>query len=448
MTQFPYKEKTDILIRGVTAISPGIGEAADEITVINNADIGIKDGKILYVGQSQASLDHRNTAKYIDASRMIALPGFVNAHTHAAMTLLRGYADDMVLAEWLKKKIWPVEACLNSEDVYWGTMLACIEMIKSGVTTFADQYFFMDDAAKAVQETGIRASLARGLIATLRGFSKALRENIALCQNWDGQADGRITTMLGPHAPYTCPPKYLKKVMKAAEKLGVGIHIHLSETPEEVEKSRAEYKGMSPIELMDSIGLFQFQTLAAHCVHVSSRDIEILSQKQVGVAHNPGSNMKLASGIAPLPAMLKAGVTVGLGTDGASSNNNLDLLEEARLAALIHKAITKDPTVIPAERALFMATLGGAKAIGMDSEIGSLEQGKKADIILIDGNKPHMYPRHDLVSHIIYSAKSSDITTVIINGKSVMEGGTLINADEKEVMHMAEKRTKALQARL
>jgi 5-methylthioadenosine/S-adenosylhomocysteine deaminase len=204
---------------------------------------------------------------------------------------------------------------------------------------------------------------------------------------------------------------------------------------------------MSPIELMDSIGLFEFRTLAAHCVHVSPKDIEILSAKGVGVAHNPTSNMKLASGIAPVPAMLKAGVKVGLGTDGASSNNNLDLLEEARLAAFLHKLAENDPTVIPAGQALAMATLGGAKAMGMDSEMGSLEPGKKADLILLDVNKPHMHPRHDLISHIIYSARADDVATVIINGQTVMEDGVLVGVDEQEVLAKAEERAKALVAK-
>jgi len=320
-------------------------------------------------------------------------------------------------------------------------------MIRAGVTTFADQYFFMDDTARAVRDAGIRASLSRGLIAASPNSSRALRENIELCEAWDGQANGRITTMLGPHAPYTCTVDFLEKVMEAAGELGVGMHIHLSETRGEVEESRARHGGMSPIELMDSIGLFEFRTLAAHCVHVSQKDIEILSSKGVGVAHNPGSNMKIASGIAPVPAMLKAGVKVGLGTDGASSNNNLDLLEEARLAAFLHKLANDDPTVIPAGQALALATLGGAKAMEMESEIGSLEPGKSADIILLDMNKPHMYPRHDLTSHIIYSARASDVTTVIINGELVMENGVLTGIDEQEVLGKAEEKAKALVAK-
>ena len=447
MTQAAYGKKTDILIEGATVISPVSVGADERIIVVDEGAIAIDDGKIMYVGPSPAPPEFRNALKHINASCLIALPGFVNAHTHAAMTLLRGYADDMVLMEWLQEKIWPIEAHLNPEDVYYGAMLACIEMIRAGVTTFADQYFFMDDTARAVRDAGIRASLSRGLIAASPNSSRALRENIELCEAWDGQANGRITTMLGPHAPYTCPVDFLEKVMEAAGELGVGMHIHLSETRGEVEESRARHGGMSPIELMDSIGLFGFRTLAAHCVHVSQKDIEILSSKGVGVAHNPGSNMKIASGIAPVPAMLKAGVKVGLGTDGASSNNNLDLLEEARLAAFLHKLANDDPTVIPAGQALALATLGGAKAMEMESEIGSLEPGKSADIILLDMNKPHMYPRHDLTSHIIYSARASDVTTVIINGELVMENGVLTGIDEQEVLGKAEEKAKALVAK-
>ncbi len=444
MSQAVGVKRIDILIEGATIISPGLGGSDEKMAVVDEGAIAIDGERIAYAGPSPAPLEFRNARKRIDASCLIALAGFVNTHTHAAMTLLRGYADDMVLMDWLNKKIWPIEAHLDSEDVYWGAMLACVEMIRAGVTTFADQYFFMDDTAKAVRDSGIRACLSRGLIATSPDSSQALRENIELCQTWDGGANGRITTMLGPHAPYTCPVDFLEKVMEAAEELGVGMHIHLSETLGEVEESRAKHGGMSPIELMDSIGLFGFRTLAAHCVHVSAKDIEILSSKGVGVAHNPGSNMKIASGVAPVPAMLRAGVKVGLGTDGACSNNNLDLLEEARLAAFLHKVANNDPTVIPAEQALTMATLGGAKAMGMDSDIGSLEPGKKADIILLDMNKPHMYPKHDLTSHIVYSARASDVTTVIINGELVMEDGVLTGIDEQEVLQTAEERAKAL----
>jgi len=363
------------------------------------------------------------------------------------MTLLRGFADDMPLMEWLTQKIWPTEARLRAEDVYWGAMLACVEMLRAGITTFADMYFFMDETAKAVKESGVRASLSRGLIGTAPRASDALQEGIELCRRWNGEAFGRITTMLGPHAPYTCPRAFLEKAMEAACDLEVGIHIHLSETEGEVRESRERHGGMSPVKLMDDFGLFDLPVLAAHCVHVSDEDIEILRAKGVGVAHNPGCNMKIASGIAPIPKMLEAGVKVGLGTDGASSNNNLDLLEEARIAAFLHKLATGDPTAIPASQALYLATLGSASAIGLDSEIGSLEPGKKADIILVDVTGPHMCPHHDMVSQVVYSARSSDVRTVIVDGRLVMDDGALLCVDEREVIARAEERAQALTRR-
>ncbi len=430
----------DILISGALVISPG----EERPLVLPKGDIAVVGSEIVYVGPSPAPQEFRSAAKVIEGSGLIALPGLVNAHTHAAMTVFRGFADDMPLMEWLTQKIWPAEARLEADDVYWGTMLACVEMIRAGVTTFADMYFFMEETAKAVERTGIRASLSRGLIGSAPGADKALAEGRELCERWNGACGGRITTMLGPHAPYTCPKDFLEKVMGVASELGVGMHIHLSETEGEVKECRKLHGGMSPVELMDSYGLFEFPVLAAHCVHVSERDIEILSAKGVGVAHNPGCNMKIASGIAPVPKMLKAGVRVGLGTDGAASNNNLDLLEEARIAAFLHKLASNDPTVLAAPEALYLATLGSARALRLEAQVGTLEKGKKADIILMDSTGPHMHPHHDMISHIVYSARSSDVRTVIIDGKVVMEDGALTVVDEKEVLARAEERAQAL----
>ncbi|NLG79790.1 MAG: amidohydrolase [Firmicutes bacterium] len=435
-----HRGKVDILISGAQVISPREGRPL----VLPKGDIAVAGSEVVYVGSSPAPQEFRSAAKVIDGSGLIALPGLVNAHTHAAMTMFRGFADDMPLMEWLTQKIWPAEARLEADDVYWGTMLACVEMIRAGVTTFADMYFFMDETAKAVERTGIRASLSRGLIGSASGADKAIAEGRELCERWNGACGGRITSMLGPHAPYTCPKDFLEKVMEVASELGVGMHIHLSETEGEVRECRNLHGGMSPIELMDSYGLFEFPVLAAHCVHVSERDIEILSAKGVGVAHNPGCNMKIASGIAPVPKMLKAGVRVGLGTDGAASNNNLDLLEEARIAAFLHKLASNDPTVLAAPEALYLATLGSARALRLEAQVGTLESGKKADIILMDSTGPHMYPHHDMISHIVYSARSSDVRTVIIDGKVVMEDGALTVVDEKEVLARAEERAQAL----
>jgi len=439
MSEAKPDTRMDILIEGVAIVSPG-----EEPFVLGKGDIAIKGSRIAYVGPSPAPEGFREATRVIGGAGLIALPGFVNAHTHAAMTLFRGFADDMPLMEWLTKKIWPIEARLQAEDVYWGAMLACVEMIRAGVTTFADMYFFMDGTAKAVEETGIRASLSRGLVGSAPGADRALREGVELCERWNGKAGGRITTMLGPHAPYTCPQAFLEKVMQAARDLEVGMHIHLSETEGEVRECKSLYDGMSPIALMDSFGLFEFPVLAAHCVHVSDGDIEILRAKGIGVAHNPGCNMKIASGIAPVPRMLRAGVKVGFGTDGAASNNNLDLLEEARIGAFLHKLATGDPTVLPAAQALYLATLGSAKALGLDMNIGSLEQGKKADIILMDFTGPHMCPRHDVISQIIYSARACDVRTVIIDGRLVMEDRALLTVDEQEVLARAEERALAL----
>ncbi len=432
-------QAADILVSGAQVISPG-----EEPVVIQKGDVAVSGSRIAYVGPSPAPEEFRRGARVLDGSGLVALPGFVNAHTHAAMTVFRGFADDMPLMEWLTQKIWPSEARLDGDAVYWGAMLACVEMIRAGVTTFADMYFFMDETAKAVERTGIRASLSRGLIGSAPGADGALAEGTELCEHWNGACGGRITTMLGPHAPYTCPQAFLEKVMEAAADLEVGMHIHLSETEGEVRECRGLHGGMSPIELMDSYGLFEFPVLAAHCVHASDRDIEILSAKGVGVAHNPGCNMKIASGIAPVPKMIRAGVKVGLGTDGAASNNNLDLLEEARIAAFLHKLASGDPTVLPAGEALYLATLGSARALGLDRDIGTLEAGKKADIILIDATGPHMYPHHDMVSQVVYSARSSDVRTVIIDGEILMEDGAILLVDEEEVVARAEERAQAL----
>lgn len=439
MSEANPDRRVDILVEGVMIVSPD-----EEPFVLDKADIAIRGPRIAYAGPSPSPDEFSEAAKVIGGAGMIALPGFVNAHTHAAMTLFRGFADDMPLMEWLTKKIWPIEARLQAEDVYWGAMLACVEMIRAGVTTFADMYFFMDETAKAVDETGIRASLSRGLVGNASGADRALGEGMELCERWHGKAGGRITTMLGPHAPYTCSQAFLGKVMQAASDLETGMHIHLSETGQEVRECKSLHGGMSPVALMESFGLFEFPVLAAHCVHVSGDDIEILRAKGVGVAHNPGCNMKIASGIAPVPEMLRAGMKVGLGTDGAASNNNLDLLEEARIAAFLHKLAADDPTVLPADQALHLATLGGARALGLDADIGSLESGKKADIILMNSAGPHMRPHHDMVSQIIYSARACDIRTVIIDGRLVMEDGAILTVDEEEVLARVDERAMAL----
>ena len=374
----------------------------------------------------------------IDGSNKFATPGLVNTHTHAAMTLFRSYDDDMFLMDWLENKIWPAEANLTAEDVYWGTLLSIGEMLKSGTTCFADMYFFMDEVAKAVETSGIRACLSRGLAGVAPNSDKSLLEAKEFCLKWNGAANGRITTMLGPHAPYTCPPDYLKQVIEVAKEIKAEIHIHLSETKFEVDTCIEKF-GKTPIAHMDSLGLLDLGVLAAHCVHVTPEDIQLMKAKNVRVAHNPQSNLKLASGIAPVQQMLEAGLIVGLGTDGASSNNNLDLLEEVRLAALLHKVREDNPKVIPAQTALEMGTSCGAQALGLD-KVGKLAVGYKADIVLYDMNKLTWAPKHDRNSLLVYSANSSDVHTVLVDGQVLVADGKLTTIDEAQVIAEVSKR--------
>lgn len=420
-------------------------------TLIKNAEIiTAKDTDKYYIGILDDSIQviskelpqDYEEANVIDAEGKIAVPGMVNTHTHAAMTLLRSYADDMVLMDWLQNKIWPAEDGLTDDDIYWGTMLSIAEMLKSGTTCFADMYFAMDRVADAVAQTGIRAVLSRGLTGFSDENYAKLEENAALYKERHNSADGRIHIMLGPHAPYTCSVEYLKKVIAKAKQLGCEIHMHLSETKGEVEDCIKEH-GISPIKLMDSLGMFECGTLAAHCVHVDEDDLAIMAAKNVRVAHNPQSNLKLASGIAPVPAMLKHGITVGLGTDGTSSNNNLDMLEECRLAAMLHKNMSGDPEILPAQQALAMATSEGAKALGFKNT-GKIEAGQKADIVLYSMDKPYWHPRHDRTSLFVYAANAADADTVFINGKLLMQNGEMLYMDLEKIYAEADMRARRL----
>jgi len=420
-----------ILIKDVKILSM-VKSSKEELVT---GDILIKGQYIKEVGTFPYNPDE---VEVINGNNSVALPGLINCHTHAAMTLLRGYADDMELMPWLEKKIWPAEAKLNEESVYWGSMLAALEMIKSGTTTFADMYFFMEDVARAVEESGIRAVLARGMIGFTDKANTTINESRSLISNWRGQADGRISFMLGPHAPYTCPPDYLVKVMDLAQELKVGIHIHLAETQKEFSDIRQQY-GKTPVKHIYDLGLFDFPVLAAHCVHLTEEDIALLHECNVGVAHNPTSNMKLASGMAPIPQLLEAGVKVGIGTDGTASNNNLNMFEELHIAALLHKVSWGNPTALPAYQVLQLGTMLGAHAVGLAQEVGSIEAGKKADLILIDLNKPHLYPCHDIAANLIYSAQGSDVKTTIIDGKIVMKNREVLTMDEEKIMFEAQR---------
>lgn len=399
---------------------------------VAQGDIAVEGNQLVQVGAVGQLAAGWQPELVIDGRDRFCLPGLVNCHTHAAMTLLRSFADDLPLMEWLEQKIWPVEERLTGEDVYWATLLAIIEMIKSGTTTFNDMYFFMNEVARAVAQTGVRAVLARGLVGNGPSAEQGLEESRSLLNRWQGGAEGRITVWLGPHAPYTCPPAYLEKVLQIAEEYQAGIHIHLAETADEMKQITEQY-GKTPVAYLHDLGVFRFPVLAAHCVHLTEKDIAVLAENKVAVAHNPESNMKLASGIAPVTAMRRAGITVGLGTDGASSNNDLDMFGEMHTAALLHKVANQDPLVLTAAEVLAMATRDGTRALGLEHQVGVLKPGYKADLILVDLNQAHLCPRHNLVSHMVYAAQGSDVDTVIIDGQVVMEGRRMLTVDEDAV---------------
>ena len=392
----------------------------------------IKDDLIAEISDS---IDDANADKIIDAEGKILLPGLINTHTHLSMTLFRGLADDLSLDTWLNDHIWPMEANLNGEYCYIGALLGAVELIKSGTTTFSDMYFYMEDVARAVEDAGIRAVLSYGMI----DFGDAERREAEIKQNLDlfnacnGMADGRIKVFFGPHSPYTASEELLIKVRQLADEYNMGIHIHVSETQKEI-NDVSEEKGLRPFEYLDKIGFLGPDVVAAHCVWLSDNEIEIIKKHGVKVSHNPCSNMKLASGISPVSKLIENDVCVSIGTDGASSNNNLDLIEELKTASLLQKVSTLDPKVLSSDEAIEMATIKGAEALGLSDEIGSIEVGKKADIILIDTNSANMVPdSSSLSSNVIYSANGSNVDTTICNGKVLMENKKLTVLDEDEI---------------
>ncbi len=403
-------------------------------------NLGISGKRIAFIGDIP---DNFTAVTEIDGTGKVILPGLINSHSHIAMSLMRHYADDLPFWTWLNNRIMPLEENLTGRDVYAGSMLSIAEMIRSGITSFADMYFFMDDVAKAVSETGIRANLSRGLVFNSPEDIKKLDSSVELFHEWNNEGNGRIKIDLGPHAPYTCAPEYLKKVAKIAGDLDTGIHIHISESRREVEEIYSLYK-KSPVEYVRDCGIFENRTYAAHCVKVTEDDIKILADNNVSVMNNPGSNLKFGNGFAPVSSMINAGINVSLGTDGAASNNNLNMFEEINLTALVNKAADHSPTSIPAYTALKMATINGAKALGIDNETGSITVGKKADIIIVDMEKPHFYPRFDVVSSLVYAAQASDVCTVICDGRILMRDYQLMTIDEKKVCTQADDAAKRL----
>ena len=426
-------------------------ENIDEIYTADNDNKVIKNGYIIINNgiiekiNKMKEIQQENKKQFdkiIDAEDKVAIPGLINTHTHSSMTLLRGYADDLPLKEWLETKIWPFESRLRKDDFYWGTKLAILEMIKTGTTTFSDMYFSMDEIAKAVKETGIRAVLSEGLIEENDG-EKGLQNSIRFAKEWNNKANGRIKTMLAPHSPYTCSREYLKRIVNKAYEIGVPIHTHLAETENEVKITKEKY-GKSPTKFLEDVNFFSVPILAAHCIYLDESDMEILAENNVGVAHNPLSNMKLGSGIANITKLIDKGINIGLGTDGVASNNNLDLFEEAKIAAYLQKVDKKDPSLINTNDLLKMLTINGAKVLGIDN-LGKLKEKYIADLVLLDINKSsYFYPHHNNLSNIFYSSNSNSVNTVIIDGKVVLEDGNLLTMEENKVFQEVERRASEL----
>ncbi|KLU54307.1 N-ethylammeline chlorohydrolase [Paenibacillus sp. VT-400] len=380
----------------------------------------------------------------IDGRNKVAMPGLINAHQHTPMSLLRGFSDDLKLMDWLERKMLPAEARMNPEDIYWGAKLSIAEMIRSGTTAFADMYIHMNEIAEAVKQTGMRASLTRGMVFMEDDGGRRLQEAIDLVQRWSGAADGRITTMYGPHSPYTCPMEPLREVIAMAVTEDIPLHIHLAETKEEVVKIRERY-GMTPTEYLEEAGMFeQAHVLLAHGVHLNRRDIGRLKGMRGGVAHNPVSNLKLGCGIAPITEMLAQGINVGIGTDGAGSATTVDMFEEIKAATWLQKLDYGDPTRLPAKDVLSMATRGSASLLGLQDDVGMLEVGCKADLILIDLAKPHLQPVHEVESLLAYSVNGADVDTMIVNGQILMRGRKLLTIDEDELYREVKVRAKRI----
>jgi len=417
----------NVLLKDIDIITADSG-----IPFIKKGNIGICGDRIAFVRGSGEVPEGFKADRIIDGRHRLAMPGLVNAHTHCAMTLMRNMSDDLPLEEWLFDRIFPVEAKLTPENVYWGTLLGIIEMVKSGTTAFADMYLHMDEVARAVVESGIRANLCRNPIKYENGKKCEPCDGFEYYRRWNGSANGRIRVYVEVHSTYLYTEESLKDAAQLAKEYGTGIHIHLLETAKEREESIAKY-GMDSVEICEKCGIFDVPVLAAHCVHLSEEDVEILKAREVNVVHNPTSNLKLGSGIADIPRLIERGISVSLGTDGASSNNNLNMFEEVHLAALIHKGVNRDPRLVSAEQAVMMATANGSKAIGFGGETGCIKEGLKADLIILDTDKPHFYPMNDPISAVVYAAQGADVDTVIVDGSIIMEGREFKTVDEERV---------------
>jgi 5-methylthioadenosine/S-adenosylhomocysteine deaminase len=426
------KIEADLLISGDFVLTFNEGKE-----ILEKGAVAVTGDGIVAVGETSRLAEEIEAKEVLDASGCLVMPGLINLHTHAAMSCFRGLADDLPLQEWLHEHIFPAEAAyVSEENVYWATLLAVVEMIKSGTTTFCDGYFYEDGAARAVAASGIRAVLGQGVVDFPAPGVPDPRINLKAAEafvfRWQGKSS-RLMPSIFCHSPFTCSPATLIGAKDICREHEVLYQIHLAETRTELEETLQRY-GHRPVHHLANLGLLDAQTICHHAVMVNDEEIELLAHSGVGVSHNPESNMKLASGVAPLPKMLTAGVKVGLGTDGCASNNNLDIFQEMDTAAKLHKVHQGDPALSSALQVAAMATKGGAAALGMTQVLGSLEPGKKADLIVIDLNQPHLTPMYEPCSHLVYAARGADVRDVVIDGSIIMRERRLLDVDEQEVM--------------
>lgn len=433
-------QQVDLIIRNGTILTMD-----RENSILENGFLCIRGDTISHIGADyERSFE---ATRSIDARGGLILPGLVNGHTHAAMSLFRGLADDLPLMDWLNNYIFPVESKMDADFVFTGALLACAEMIMSGTTTFCDMYLFEEEVARAAREAGMRCLVGEVLYdfpsPNYGPLKKGFEYTESLIQRW--QDDPLVSIAVEPHSLYTCSPDLLTTANELALNYNVPLIIHVAETLNEIAKVKEKY-GKTAVEHLHSLGLLGPHLIADHCVHVDETEIKKMAEHGVRVIDNPESNMKLASGIAPVPEMLARDMTVGLGTDGCASNNNLDLFTEMDTAAKIHKIQTMDPTVMDAVTVLRMATIEGAKALGLQDLTGSLEPGKKADVILLNTHKPHLTPMYNPASHLVYAARGSDVTTSIINGKVIMEDRKLLSIDVDEIIARAREKSVQVKA--
>jgi len=431
----------DLLIQNahVLHVSPD-----GELRVLRDHDIAIEGNRVSAV-EPTGTVEPGRAHEIVEANGMIAMPGLINTHSHVPMVIFRGLAEDVSLEKWFNEYMWPLESNLQEEDVYWGMLLGLVEMIEAGVTSVADHYFYMDQAARAVEEAGTRAALGWAVFGN-QGEAM-LNRTAQFVERWGGAAGGRITTWLAPHAPYTCDDDFLRASAQRARDLEVGIHIHVSETAGQTQAS-LQQRGITPISVLEKTGVLERPTILAHAVGATPADIQLLAERRAGVAHAPKTYLKLAMGTAPVVAFREAGVPVGLATDGAVSNNTLDVWESMRLMAMTQKQAQDSPEVMTIPDVLHIATRGSAQVIGLADQIGALEPGYLADLILVDVSGAHVQPLHSITASLVYATHASDVQTVIVDGKVIMRDRQLVTLNKAEIIEQVRRAMERLAQRV